>query len=129
LANSNLGTFPCGCRTIFVLLFAVPWLLCAGCYRPPQVATDNLELLSSLRTALSTRNPQRLDDNQRSIEERHSQGKLTDTEFAAFNELIALARSGDWELAEKRVVKFQRAQRPTQEQIDRLPKPKPKLPK
>lgn len=128
MANSNPGELERSCRYIIVVLLAATGLLCGGCYRPPQVASDNLELISSLRTAFSTRNTQRLDDNQRVIQERHDQGKLTEIEFAAFNELIALARAGDWELAEKRVVKFQRVQRPTQEQIDRLPKPKPKLP-
>lgn len=106
------------------LWIAAPLLLTAGCYRPPQAATDNLELISSLRTAISTRSHQRLDDNERVLAERHSQGKLSDDEFKAFNDLIALARAGDWEKAERRVVQFQRAQRPTQEQIDRLPRPK-----
>jgi hypothetical protein len=106
------------------LWIAAPLLLTAGCYRPPQAATDNLELISSLRTAISTRSHQRLDDNERVLAERHSQGKLGDDEFKAFNDLIALARAGDWEKAERRVVQFQRAQRPTQEQIDRLPRPK-----
>ncbi|MGD9645134.1 MAG: hypothetical protein AB7U73_05435 [Pirellulales bacterium] len=99
-------------------------LLFAGCYRPPQVAPGNLEVISSLRTALSTRNPQRLTENEQVLIARHSQGELSDSELEAFQDLIALARAGDWEKAEQRVVQFQRAQRPTQEQIDRLPKPK-----
>jgi hypothetical protein len=96
----------------------------AGCYRPPQVAEDNLELISSLRTALSTRSTKRLDDNHRVMRERHAAGDLSDSELAAFNELIEMARAGQWESAEKRVVKFQRRQRPTQAQIDRIPRPK-----
>jgi hypothetical protein len=98
----------------------------SGCYRPPQVSEDNLELISSLRTALSTRNPQRLYDNDRVMHERHAAGDLSDDELAAFTELLEMARAGEWEAAEKRVVVFQRRQRPTQEQIDRIPQPKPR---
>lgn len=103
---------------------AVILLSSAGCYRPPQVASDNLKLISSLRTALSTRNLERLDDNQKALDDRRAEGKLSEEEFAAFSDLIAMARAGKWEKAEQRVVKFQRVQQPTQEQIDRLPKAK-----
>ncbi len=105
-------------------VIGLPLFVLVGCYRPPQVAEENLELISSLRTALSTRNPKRLDDNDRVMRERHAAGELSDTEMAAFNELIEMARDGEWEAAEKRVVTFQRKQRPTQEQIDRIPRPK-----
>ena len=113
-------------RIILVMIAGLPLLTLTGCYRPPQVSEDNLELISSLRTALSTRNATRLDDNDRVMEERHAAGELTDTELAAFNELIEMARAGDWEAAEKRIVEFQRRQRPTQEQINRIPRPKPR---
>lgn len=108
-------------------LLAAPLILAvAGCYRPPQVAEDNLELISALRTAFSTRSTKRLDDNQRVLNERHAAGELSDAELAAFSELITMARAGDWEKAEQRVVTFQRRQRPTKEQIERIPQPKPR---
>lgn len=122
---------PHGARRIVLsiavtMLIGLPLLLSTGCYRPPQVAPDNIELITSLRTAISTRKLEWLDDNVREIGQRHAAGELSDTELQAFQELIEMARAGHWEDAEKRIVKFQRRQRPTQEQIDRLPKPKPR---
>lgn len=113
-------------RVLLLVLATALLLSTAGCYRPPQVAPVNLELISALRTAISTRNQQRLSECEREIQQRHAAGQLSAAERAAFDDLIALARNNDWETAESRVLRFQQRQRPTQEQIDALPKPKPK---
>ena len=93
--------------------------LCAGC-GPPQVSYENLELTSSLRTALSARNSEWLDENVRSIEERRAAGKMGDAEHEAFQSIVSQAKAGDWEAAEREVVELQKAQRPTREMIERV---------
>ena len=79
-----------------------------------------MELISSLRTALSARNPQWLDENEAVIEKRHTAGQMRDDEYAAFKKIVERARSGDWKEAERGCLAFQRAQRPTPEQIERV---------
>lgn len=113
-------------RSVLLSAAVLALLTFAGCYRPPQVAPDNLELISSLRTAISTRSLERLDQNVQAIHERQATGEMSAAEAAAFMDLIEMARDGRWEAAEQRVVAFQKRQRPSQEQIDRLPKPKPR---
>ena len=97
-------------------------LLVVGC-GPPQVAPQNQRLIASLRTAISARNSQWLEKNAEVLEERCAEGKVSDAELEAFQAIINKARAGQWEEAEREVLAFQKAQRPTQEQIDRVTKP------
>ena len=94
-------------------------LTALGCGQP-RIAPDNLRLTASLRTALSARNPEWLEQNVQAISERHAGGAMTDEELAAFQAIITQAKAGQWEQAEQQVVRLQKAQRPTQEQIDQL---------
>jgi len=96
-------------------------LLVVGC-APPQVAPQNQQLIASLRTAISARNSEWLEKNAEVLEERRADGKVSDVELEAFQAIISKARAGQWEKAEREVLAFQKAQRPTQEQIDRVTK-------
>jgi hypothetical protein len=98
---------------------ALGFLLLPGCGYPA-AAEDNMELISALRTALSARNPKWLDENDAVIEKRHAAGQMGDDEYAAFKKIIERARSGEWQDAERSCMAFQRAQRPTPEQIERV---------
>ena len=95
-------------------------VLTAGCGYPA-AEPDNLQLITSLRTALSARNDAWLDANEEIIEKRHTEKELNDNAYRAFKKIIAQARDGDWKGAELESLKFQRAQRPTRQQIERLP--------
>lgn len=97
-------------------------LLLVGC-APPQVAPQNQRLIASLRTAISARNSEWLEKNAEVVEERYAEGKVSHAELEAFQAIISKARAGQWEKAEREVLAFQKAQRPTQEQIDRVTKP------
>lgn len=94
--------------------------LLAGCGQP-KVQPNNLELTVTLRTALSTQNAEWLAMNVAAIEERHTAGLMNDDEYAAFQSIVATAKAGDWESAERAAVRLQKAQRPTAEQVSRLP--------
>ena len=96
-------------------------LLVVGC-GPPQAAPQNQQLIASLRTAISARNSQWLEKNAEVLEKRYAEGKVSDAELEAFQAIINRARAGKWEQAEQEVLAFQKAQRPTQEQIDRATK-------
>jgi hypothetical protein len=94
------------CRLAFGLL-----VLLAGCGGPPQVGAENLGVIESLRTAISTRNDTWLEDNAKLIAQRHERGQLDDAQFAAFEHIIQQARGGDWAGAETQVVALAKAQR------------------
>ena len=97
-------------------------LVWAGGCSYPVAEPINMELISSLRTALSARNEEWLKANADIVEERHASGEMRDDEYAAFKGIIDQARAGQWAEAEKATLKFQRAQRPTREQIDEVRK-------
>lgn len=91
----------------------------AGCGYPT-TQPMNMEVISSLRTALSARNEQWLAANEEIVEKRHAAGEMRDDEYNAFIKIIRRARDGDWVGAERASLEFQRAQRPTDEQIQKI---------
>jgi hypothetical protein len=82
----------------------------------PVAQPVNREIISSLRTACSARNPEWLAANADKIEKQRSDGLMNDAEHETFNGIVAQARGGDWEGAEYACLAFQKAQRPTPEQ-------------
>jgi hypothetical protein len=105
------------------------WLVCSqlafiGCGYPA-AQPANQELIASLRTALSARNEVWLAQNEEKIESRRSAGRMNDDEYEAFKAIVAQARAGDWTGAERASLDFQRAQRPTDVQIEQA-RPQPK---
>jgi len=101
------------------------WLLSAilGCGRP-QAASENRQLIASLRTAVNTRNTEWLEKNAGIVEERREAGQMADAEYAEFQAIIADARAGNWEEAEREVIKFEKAQRPVSERTQGTPERK-----
>lgn len=94
----------------------------AGCSRPQASSPENLHLIGSLRTAISARNPQWLEDNSKVLEARHAAGKMAEAEYEEFRSIIATAKDGRWEAAEQEVIKFVKSQRATAEQVERATK-------
>ena len=54
------------------------------------------------------------------VEERHTAGELSDAAYDSFQAIIEAARKGKWESAERQAIAYQKAQRPTEADIDRL---------
>jgi hypothetical protein len=105
-----------------VVAWAMLGFLLVGCGRPQASSFENQQLIGSLRTAVSARNSQWLEDNVKVLEERRAAGKVADAEYEVFQGIIASAKQGRWEAAEREVIKFLKAQRPTQEQVERATK-------
>jgi hypothetical protein len=106
-----------GTEAVFVTNHTAPGaalllLLVAGCGGQPQVGPENYRLVESLRTAVSARRTDWLDENARLVEERRAAGKLNDAQHGAFAAIIAKARAGQWEEAETDVVALAKAQQP-----------------
>lgn len=104
-----------------LVLLTVPILVAAiGCGREPQVSDANREIVVSLATAVSTRNPEWIDSNAELIEKQRTDGRCSDAEYEAFQDIIAKARAGDWEAAETAAYALRDAQQPTAEDLENL---------
>jgi hypothetical protein len=90
-----------------VLLFV---LLVGGCSKPPQMPADGRNLIGSLRTAVSAKRKDWLEENAKLIKKKHSDGKLNDEQYAEFESIIADARDGNWSAAEKETIRLEQAQ-------------------
>jgi hypothetical protein len=95
-------------------------MLVAGCGYP-QAAPENRELIAALRTACSARNSDWLQATVEKIEGRKAAGEMGDAEYAALQSIAATAQAGDWETAERESFRMQSHQRPTAEEIARIP--------
>lgn len=110
------------CRARRLVFLGVPMLAAAaiGCGHEPQVSDANREIVVSLATAVSTRNPDWIDSNARLIEKQRTDGQCSDAEYEAFQNIIAQTRAGDWEAAEAAAYALRDAQKPTAEDLENL---------
>jgi hypothetical protein len=111
---------PRGCRGLAVLAL----LALAGCGQQVQVEGENRELIIALATAVSSQNPQWLDENARQIDQKHKAGALSDAQHASFSRIIAQARGGDWDAAQRAVYALRDGQQPTSADLQNLEKRK-----
>lgn len=81
-----------------------------ACNRPPAVQYHNLQLLSSLRTAISAKHREWLEGVARAVEIRHEQGTMSAEERDHFLRIVELARTGAWDTAEREAFRFEEAQ-------------------
>jgi hypothetical protein len=100
------------------------WLLMGlaaltGCGRP-QVGANNYRLIESMRTAISARRADWLDENVKLISQRHASGEMNDEQFGAFESILALVRGGDWAGAESEVIRLAKAQQPSSAELELL---------
>lgn len=89
-----------------------------GCGGPPQVGAGNYRLIESLRTAISARQSEWLEENAKLASQRKATGELNDEQYAAFESIITQARDGNWADAESEVIRFAKAQRLSAEEIE-----------
>lgn len=108
-------------------LFALATL--AGCGGPPQISRGNQKLISALRTATSARQVPWLDECAKQVEQGKAAGTISEAEAGAFDEIISLARSGDWKQAEEKAAQLGAAQQPTAEDLERLKTPEGRKPR
>jgi hypothetical protein len=102
---------------VLVLCLAGFLELTTGCSYT-EVQPINLRAISSLRTACSARRSDWLKDNVDLIEKRRAAGEMRDDEYETFMAIVRQAEGGDWSGASAACLAFQKAQRPTAEQIE-----------
>lgn len=105
-------------KTALLVLLACGLLTLCGCGYP-EVQPVNMELITSLRTACSAKEPKWLAANVEKIDAQRAAGQMSDEEHATFLAIVEQARGGDWEGAEQACLKFQKAQGPTPEQMEK----------
>jgi hypothetical protein len=100
-------------RRSIVVVFAVAILsmsLWRWWNRPPAVTHDNLQYLSLLMTAISSRSADRLEKVDSAVKSRRLSGNMPEAEFQHFQGVIAVARDGDWDVAYQKCFEFAEAQ-------------------
>ncbi len=93
-------------------------IVVCGCGGPPQVGADNYRLIDSLRTAVSARRSDWVEDNANLIAQRHAAGTMSDETWATFQAIVDLARGGNWADAQSDVLRLAKAQRATPEELE-----------
>ena len=98
-------------------------VLCAGC-GTTQLAASNRSLLAALQTAVTSKNEAWLDAVAKQVEDQHAKRAMSDAEYKAFDDIIDIAKKGDWDSARDRVFALSEAHRPTAEDVARTRTPK-----
>ncbi len=81
-----------------------------GCSKPPQIPADSRQIIGSLRTAVSAKRKDWLEENAKLIETKHAQNKLTDDQYQELKSIISQGRDGNWGDAESEVLRLEKAQ-------------------
>lgn len=100
--------------------------LVVGCSRPPQVGTQNYELVAALRTAVSARRTDWLEDAAKVISARHAAGEINEQQFTALEAIVEQGRGGDWQGAESEVMRLAQAQRASSDEDEQSKSRKPR---
>ena len=86
--------------------------LVVGCGEPQIGAdADTFKAVDALYTAVSLREPERVDRCLDSLKSLHRSGKLDRAPLDAIDGIAAEARAGSWESAQSRLADFMRGQR------------------
>ena len=106
-------------RAAAACLLAPALLAAPGC-GGTQVSSENRDIIISLATAVSTREPKWLQKNAALVEERRAAGKCSDAEYQAFRAILGKAEAGDWDAAQEAAYALRDAQEPTAEDLENL---------
>jgi hypothetical protein len=82
-------------------------LIPPGCTREPSAReVNNARAFEALLTAVSLRNAKELEADARRIDQRHTDGELSEGNYKELREIVERARARDWQGAEKRAYAF-----------------------
>jgi hypothetical protein len=73
---------------------------------PPVSSPESLVLIKQVYTACNTKDPARLAQAEQRLEKLLRDSKLTSAEESAYRRILALAREGAWEQAERASFRF-----------------------
>jgi hypothetical protein len=87
--------------------------LVAGCSGPPQLGGDEecLGAADALWTAIGARQQDLVNQSAAEIDRLHTAGKMPDDAHAALADIVATARSEDWDAARRALKSFVQGQR------------------
>jgi hypothetical protein len=93
------------------LMIGAGLLTIAGCEQMPAASSaKTVQILATLRTAISVKSADRIAEIRGRIEELHSKNELNDRENEVLVKILDMATNGDWGSAEQLCHRFQRAQ-------------------
>ena len=86
------------------------WQLYAWWNTPPVVQLQNLRFIQLLHTACSSRNANYVLGVERTLQDAYEKKQVSEPEYRWFTQLIAIAKTNEWQKAEKRTSEFATAQ-------------------
>ncbi len=84
-----------------LLLGVAGWYVTKWWTRPPVVEFNNLKYVQLLMTVVSSKDQEKLGRLEDSINNQFKEGEMSDREHKSFQTIIAQARSGKWDEAQK----------------------------
>jgi hypothetical protein len=107
--HSARGRWLLGVLALIVGLMSLAW----GLQSPPQLGHDEevFQTVDALFTALTSRDPQRLDDCVQRLQFHRETGRLPARAARSLDGVIAQARRGEWRSAAEGLYRFIYAQR------------------
>ena len=96
-------------RTVWAIIL-LAGICVNGCQRGPQIDSQNRRLLESLKTAVMAKNPDWLKKNVEKIDALHKDGKLSEPEYEALQEMIREAQGGNWSIATEKIQQLAKGQ-------------------
>jgi hypothetical protein len=92
--------------------FAIVLCFTLGCGRTPQIPKSDYQLVSQLRTAVAAKKNDWLDEVAKKLDERNRSGSTAKEEQAALESIVALARQGNWDEANRKLLDLVNSQKP-----------------
>lgn len=103
---------PACCVLLAVMVFVVAL---SGCRKTPQLGSEeSLGAADALWTAVTAKDLKLVDQCEQSLKRLHQDSKLSTEAFGDLEDIIAVARSGDWDEARGDLKTFVRGQLPPQ---------------
>jgi type IV pilus biogenesis protein CpaD/CtpE len=99
-----------GKRCLFSIGLAA--LLLAGCAKKTPETPETLQMIAGVRTAVSAKNPEWLRQWKAKIEQAGEANQLTEETSTALQGVVELAESGDWDSANRKIIRLQRSRAP-----------------
>jgi hypothetical protein len=96
-----------------LMLIAGFWYAWSRWDRTPQIGTDErvFKTVDALFTAITTRDPKRLEQCASRLTEHRQAGRLPETSAEALSSIVTEARDGKWESASQRLYSIMLSQR------------------
>jgi hypothetical protein len=102
-----------------ILVLLVILLIVVGCSRKAAVPAENIRFLAAVRTAVSFKSQKLIDNYRETVQVDVEQGKMSEKLAKELESVFELADQGEWQQAEKQIMKIQDRYKPDPATVSR----------